>query len=541
MSSRRVITLLGVVLTMSLWVAGCGLFGSQSYQGEYSAASVHSAVDAYITAEMKAQHIPGLALGIVKDGRILYLKGYGQADPSGGAVTPDTPFVIGSNSKSITALAVLQLVEAGKIDLDAPVQRYIPSFRVVGPRSSASGMPTTEDSSKDVSSSITVRHLLNQTSGLSQSSAYKTVFLTYNGDDALEKSARVYTEGVQLNRPVGQSYEYSNGNYIILGLIVQRVSGQSYESYVKEHIFAPLSMHNSFVSQEEALQHGMAMAHRRWFGFNVASTAPYTYNRGDLPAGYIISSAEDMSHFLIAQLNGGRYGDVSVLSPAGINLMQTEPVPGTYSMGWFSDEVSDIPVIGHAGGTPGFQSHIWFAPEQRLGVVVLANVLSAIDAFPKTEITTTTHLASGVISLMANRPLPDQGLGISRMYWIVDGVVLLLSVWLALALARVSKRYQRLSQRGISGWFGLVWRVALVFVLHFIWPGAVLLTAAAGVPLWQVLTIFQPDLIIWLTIMAIVMLLKGLIEIGLLLRILQKTANRPSESCVLAAETGRTK
>ena len=111
-----------------------------------------AAIERFVEEEMAAQRIPGLALGIVKDDRIAYLRGFGEADESGRAVTPKTPFIIGSLSKSFTALAIMQLVEAGKVELDAPVQRYLPWFRVADEKASGA---------------ITVRHLLNHTSGLS--------------------------------------------------------------------------------------------------------------------------------------------------------------------------------------------------------------------------------------------------------------------------------------------------------------------------------------------------------------------------------------
>jgi CubicO group peptidase (beta-lactamase class C family) len=111
-----------------------------------------AAIDSYIADEMRAQPIPGMALGIVQGDQIVYLKGFGVADPSGRAITPQTPFPIGKLSKAFTALAVMLLVEAGKIELDTPVQRYIPWFHVADAAASAQ---------------ITVRHLLNQIRGLS--------------------------------------------------------------------------------------------------------------------------------------------------------------------------------------------------------------------------------------------------------------------------------------------------------------------------------------------------------------------------------------
>ena len=118
-----------------------------------------AAVDDYVRAQMKAARIPGLALAIVQDGRAVHLRGFGRADDGGRAFTPQTPFFIGSNSKSFTALAVMQLAEAGLGELDAPVRRYIPWFRVADPQ--ASGQ-------------ITIRHLLNQTSGLSEAAGNRS-------------------------------------------------------------------------------------------------------------------------------------------------------------------------------------------------------------------------------------------------------------------------------------------------------------------------------------------------------------------------------
>ena len=116
-------------------------------------------IDAYISEQMQADHIPGVALGLVHNDQIVHLRGFGSADQSGRAVTAHTPFLLASVSKSFTALAVMQLVEAGKIELDVPVQRYLPWFRVADP---------------DASARITLRHLLYHTSGLPSSACRRT-------------------------------------------------------------------------------------------------------------------------------------------------------------------------------------------------------------------------------------------------------------------------------------------------------------------------------------------------------------------------------
>src|SRR5215472_10333645 len=234
-----------------------------------------ASIDAFVSSEMRANRIPGLSLGIVHGTQIVHLQGFGAADERGRMVTPQTPFILGSTSKSFTALAIMQLVEAGKVELDAPVQRYLPWFRVADTKASAR---------------ITVRQLLNQTSGIPANSEneQKEGFLG-TGNETLEQ----YVRGLKtlaLDRPVGASFEYANTNYSVLGLIVQVVSGQSYESYIQQHIFAPLQMSHSFASERSAQRDGLAQGYQLRFGFPVPTAQPYL--RDMLPAGYLISTAQ---------------------------------------------------------------------------------------------------------------------------------------------------------------------------------------------------------------------------------------------------------
>jgi len=331
-------------------------------------------IDTYIESQMKASRIPGVAFAIVQDDQVVHLRGLGVAGPSGRPMTPQTPMLIGSVSKSFTALAIMQLVEAGKVDLDAPVQRYLPWFQV---RDSAA------------SKAITIRQLLNQTSGFPESAGQRTLADGYAGDDALEREVRFY-RNVNLTSPAGSTMQYSNANYNTLGMMVQAVSGQPYETYVQQHIFEPLGMTHSFTAKSTDLTQGLATGYRMWFGFPLpARQLPFP--RGHIPSGYLVSSAEDLAHYLIAQLNDGAYQDRFVLSSGGISLLQDpspiEPVaaffktvgcdnrPGArYAMGWWALELNQIPVICHSGDTPDFHADVVLIPEQKLGVVLLMNV-----------------------------------------------------------------------------------------------------------------------------------------------------------------------
>jgi CubicO group peptidase (beta-lactamase class C family) len=483
-----------VVLLAALVLAGAFL-ASRPASSDSSAASEASAaapafaaIDKFVDAEMDAQRIPGLALGVVQDGRIVHIRGFGNADTSGRAVTPQTPFIIGSLAKSFTALAIMQLVEAGKVELDAPVQRYIPWFRVAD---------------EEASAQITVRHLLNQTSGLSTKTGRSFQGSSDTSDSALEKAVRKLSTA-QLTAPVGATHQYSTINYSVLGLVVQTVSGQSYESYVQEHIFDPLKMRNSFTSEVEAKPQGLATGHRYWFGRPEAVDLPY--NRGLLPAGYLISSAEDMAHYLIAQLNDGHYGAAAVLSPSGMAELHRPAVPTpkadtSYGMGWFVGPVNGIPAVFHQGETFNFHANIVLIPESRRGVVVLMNAENSEDLFLRGRMGT---VAEGVASLaQGQEPAPPpSNIGVFLIYSVVFGVLMLQ----AAGMIRSAMAFRR--GRVPRGWFGPGWHIGLALALNLGWAllVLVLLPKQFGLPL-LILGQGLPDL-------AYPLLVSGVVAVG---------------------------
>ena len=227
--------------------------GSGSHDAATATANA-AAVDAYIEQQMRRLKMPGVALAIVEGDRIVHLRGFGRSRPGGKAPSPQTPFVLGSTTKSFTALAVMQLVEAGKIELDAPVQRYLPWFRVAEPQASAR---------------MTVHHLLNQTSGLPMLPGMILLADLDESSGAAERQARALSR-LKLTRPAGAAFEYSNLNYNLLGLIVEAASGESYAEYLQRHIFAPLGMSHSYTSRAAAKQDGLAVGHRYWLAHPVA-------------------------------------------------------------------------------------------------------------------------------------------------------------------------------------------------------------------------------------------------------------------------------
>ena len=202
----------------------------------------------------------------------MHLGGYGVADQTGREVTPQTPFVLASASKPLTALAVMHLVEAGREQLDAPVQRYLPACRIADPVASQQ---------------ITVRHLLQHTSGIPEQGCQNFRF----GAETLEQFV-AELQTIELDAPVGTRHFYCSGNYNILGRIVETVSDHSFGAYMQQEVFAPLAMRNSFTSEQEAMQNGLAQNYRWLFGLRVPFQ--YRYDPPQMPSGFLISSAEDM-------------------------------------------------------------------------------------------------------------------------------------------------------------------------------------------------------------------------------------------------------
>ncbi len=378
-------------------------------------------VDAYVEQQMRHLNIPGVSLAIVEGDEIVHMRGFGRAHPNGEAPTPQTPFFIGSLTKSFTALAVMQLVEAGKIELDAPVQRYLPWFRVADQQASAQTPALATE--RSAGASVTVRHLLNQTSGLPMLLGMTNLADVDNRPDAAERQVRALST-LKSTRPVGSKFEYSNLNYNVLGLIIEVVSGESYEDYIQRHIFDPLDMSHSYISKADAQQDGLAMGHRFWFGVPIAARN-LPIPRGSLASGQLISCAEDMGHYLIAQLNDGCYGSAQILSGAGIAELHRPAAEinemgqslGSYGMGWISEGTGESRIVSHSGIVPDFGAFMALVPEQNKGLVLLFNVNHAMMKM------TLDEMGMGAAERLAGRSVTPMRFGAAP--WLMRAVLLI--------------------------------------------------------------------------------------------------------------------
>ena len=278
----------------ALWC--CVMVGQALAQPPAFDAALRERIDAFIESERRASGIPGIALAIVHEGGAPHVRGFGD-DGRGKAISADTPFPILSLTKSFTALLVRQAIAAGQLDADAPVQRYLPWFRVAD---------------ADASARITLRHLLNQTSGFSRADGIAP--LLQGSTASIEELARGLG-AVSLNRAVGERFEYRNLNFVLLGAVLQAVTGRSWQALVHERVLRPLEMNHSHTDHDAARQAGMTALHRMWFGMPVAQHVSLL--PGFAPTGSLVASAGDMGRYPQVLLAGGATPAGRVVSAQG--------------------------------------------------------------------------------------------------------------------------------------------------------------------------------------------------------------------------------
>ncbi|GIH51100.1 CubicO group peptidase, beta-lactamase class C family [Microbispora rosea] len=310
--------------------------------------SIPASVDAYVERYRAATGLPGVEVAITKGGKVIHANGYGKT-ATGERVTADTPMAMASVSKSFTALAVMQLVEKGKVALDQPVCRYLPEFTMADPRAAK----------------ITLRQLLNQTSGMADSAFHEKSLPqpgTLEGAVARLKTAKLAT-------PPGTAFSYHNTNYQVAARLVEVVSGEPFAAYLHAHVFTPLGMGNSKTVDTDRDLPGSARGHLVLLGRAVAVPEPAGFGNG---SGGVLSTANDMARWLIAQNNG-------ILSRESIKEMRTPSEQNQeYALGWMIGTTErGTPVIEHDGDLFTSTAAQLLMPEPGYGVAVMANTGTA--------------------------------------------------------------------------------------------------------------------------------------------------------------------
>jgi CubicO group peptidase (beta-lactamase class C family) len=322
-------------------------------------ADVEAFLDGLVPAQLERENIAGAVVAVVKDGQVIFEKGYGYSDvKSRKPVSPtDTLFRPGSVSKLFTWTAVMQLVEQGKLDLDRDVNDYL-DYKIPP----AFGKP------------ITLRNLMTHTPGFSE--GVRDMFADKGGQYATMNTF-MPTHIPQRIFPPGTVPAYSNYGAALAGYIVQRVSGMPFEQYLEENIFKPLQMqHSTFVQPlPKELQPLMSS------GYKLGSddkAKDFEIIGGESPAGALSASADDMTHFMIAHLQNGKYGSAQILSPNTAILMHSrqrtdnEALNGM-ALGFYEESRNGHRIIGHGGDTLWFHSDLHLIPDSNVGFFISYN------------------------------------------------------------------------------------------------------------------------------------------------------------------------
>jgi CubicO group peptidase (beta-lactamase class C family) len=356
-------------------------------------------VDAFVRSELQRQRIPGVALGVYRDGQLTKVRGYGLANVEwNAAVTPDTIFQSGSVGKQFTATAVMMLVEEGKVGLDDPIKKYFPD-------------------APETWNDIKVKHLLSHTSGLSEyESEARTkpggpfyMRLDYTEDELYKRIA-----DMPMDFKTGEDWSYRNTNYVLLGILIHRVTGKFYGDFLQERIFRPLGMNRTRIISEEDIITRRAAGYRLVKGElkNQEWVSPTLNSTAD---GALYFTVEDLQKW-----DAALYTE-KLLKKASLERMWTveklnngKPNKANYGFGWGIRDVNGHRVIAHSGAWQGFTCYIARYVDDRLAIVALTN-LDAGHSRPNKIVSGVAAIYSPALKPPEEKPIPDKEPQVAQM------------------------------------------------------------------------------------------------------------------------------
>ena len=427
-----------------------------------SETDIYSDIDAYLQTCARNAHIPAMSVTIVDKDHVLFSQSYGNCENC------DTPFLLGSVSKSFTAVCIMQLAEKRKIDLNADISAYLPDAT---------------DGDK-----ITVRQLLNHTSGLGE-------------HQTLDNYKIINEQGM---------HHYANVNYSLLGKIIEAVSGQSYNDYITGNLFEPLQLSHTAAALDKSIENGLIDGYADYWGFHVKNSHKYPSSEKawiTVPAGYISSSANDLGKYLQMYLNGGN----GIISEQSIDTMfygdtvcVDDDIPYWYGYGWTTvKEPLSEPVLRHSGLIETGVSCVFILPESDIAVAVAANVN---DYFVTNNMM--DDLGWGVVlMLLGSSPIEITGNEYTLSHIRIDLIMLAVFIAAVLPFCLLHKYANRI-KRGKT-----LPTVLLLILLHLILPIFILLIVPVffTTPLW-VAQSFVPDVFITEVVSSAFLFVSGFIK-----------------------------
>jgi len=321
---------------------------------------------------LRTNQVPGMGIGVIKNNKVLYSKGLGLKNISTGEpLTNQTVFHMASVSKPFVSTAILQLVEQGKIHLDDLVTDHLSYFRMADERYKK----------------ITIEHLLLHTGGVpdvGDSENYEWDNPQVD-DEALERYVKSLSEWELDFKPGRKKPAYTNTGYEILGDIISKASGMTFETFMQDHVFAPNQMNHSSFLLSDIPEDMLSSAHMMNADGKVEVSPVYPYNRKHAPSSCLLSNVEDMLRFAITNLRKGKYMDTTIFSETTYNLLMTPKVRENkifqYGMGWNVANYRDTQRLEFTGGDIGFDTVIIMVPSASFAIVIMSNRYLLTPAF----------------------------------------------------------------------------------------------------------------------------------------------------------------
>ncbi|HEX2463349.1 MAG TPA: serine hydrolase domain-containing protein [Thermoanaerobaculia bacterium] len=383
-----------LVAVLLLAVFTAAPLGAANLADRPQVADALTVLDLWLDEQIAAGAAPGLSIAIVHDQELVWSSGYGFADlESRRPATASTLYRIGSVTKLFTATAVLQLRDGGKLDLDDPVAKHLPEFRVRDP------FPA--------STPITLRHLLTQTSGLTRDAPfpYWTTHVFPSRDEVLASLAKL-----ELTHRPGETYKYSNLGMALLGLVVERRSGLAYADYMRQRIFEPLGMTSSTAAPSEEHHRRRATSYYRKATDGTRRAFDYYDMEGLAAAGNVVSSVEDLAAFARLQFRDGAAGGAQILAGTTLREMQRPQFvypsfEGGRGLGFAVSRSDGVTFVAHGGWIGGNRTHLLLVPSEKIGVIVAAN---ADDADPSAIARKAYDVMAPAISAATAAPEPSR-------------------------------------------------------------------------------------------------------------------------------------
>ena len=310
-------------------------------------------VDSYLNKRIGSDGIPGIAVAIVKDGMVIYNRAFGVVDVgSNEKLTPEHVFHFASVAKSFVATALVQLAENGMLELDDPVVKHLPYFSLADERYRE----------------ITIRQMLNHTAGMPDVRDYEWDNPQFDGA-AAERYVRSISSEHLLWSP-GSGWRYSNLAFDVLGDLISKVSGTSFEEYMRTSVLDPLGMVESSFIYPEIDESRRTTGH---LGRPAKASAVYPYNRRHAPSSTLNSSVVEMTRWMLVNLNQGELDGHRILQEESYDLLWRSTTGHDIGLGWFLHEESGNWDVSHGGSDLGFRSHIVLLPDEGLGIVWASN------------------------------------------------------------------------------------------------------------------------------------------------------------------------